>query len=71
MTAYVQQSIENLEATFAEDAKQWEAKRVEFASMQKEREEQINALDTVLKNQRHEVATLNDSIKHLRANLAA
>jgi chromosome segregation ATPase len=67
----VQRSIQNLEATLAEETRQWEAKRAEYASMEKQREEQIIKLDIVIKDQRQEVARLNDSIKHLRANLEA
>ena len=67
----VQRSIENLEAALAEDTRQWEAKRAEFASMQKEREEQIIKLDIVLRDQRQEIAALNDIIKSHRANLEA
>jgi hypothetical protein len=39
--------------------------------MQKQREEQIIKLDIVIKDQRQEVARLNDSIKHLRTALEA
>jgi predicted RNase H-like nuclease (RuvC/YqgF family) len=67
----VAQSIKNLEATLAEEARQWEAKRTEYAREQKQREEQIIKLDIVIKDQRQEVARLNDSIKHLRESLEA
>jgi hypothetical protein len=67
----VAQSIKNLEAAEAEQAKQFEATRAEFASEQKRREDQITKLDIVIKDQRQEVARLNDSIKHLRASLEA
>jgi predicted RNase H-like nuclease (RuvC/YqgF family) len=67
----VQRSIDNLEATLAEDTRQWEAKRAEFAREQKAREDQIFKLDILLKDQRQEVAMLNDIIKHHRATVAA
>jgi predicted RNase H-like nuclease (RuvC/YqgF family) len=67
----IQRSIENLEAAEAEQAKQFEATRTEFAREQKAREDQITKLDIVIKDQREEVARLNDSIKRLMANLQA